>query len=136
MGTLSLVDFKRVMCAFFPSLIDETVMMVFNGFDVEGSGNTDYHAILTTLQGGMNDRRHYAVQQTFLSLPKDSNGNVPAESITSCFRAAEHPDVVDGSKTQGQVLTEFLDTFEVDNDDGSVSQESFVSYVWGGDRRP
>lgn len=127
-GKLSLVDFKNVMTDFFPGMSDDNIMTVFNGFDEEGSGNTNYHSILHTMQGDMNDRRHYAVQQTFLSLPKNTNGDVPAESIQASFHAADHPDTVDGVKTQGQVITEFLDTFEVDNDDASVSQDSFVSY--------
>ena len=56
-------------------------MTIFNSHDTAGTGNTDYIAMLKQLQGDMNERRHYAVQQTFLALPKNDEGNVSAEDI-------------------------------------------------------
>lgn len=35
------------------------------------------------------------------------------QDISSTFNAAHHPDVKSGKKTEDEVLTEFLDTFEM-----------------------
>ena len=45
------------------------------------------------------------------------------------YNAAKHPDVTSGRRKEGEVLTEWLSTFEVGGTiDGVVTREEFVNY--------
>ena len=61
----------------------------------------------------MNDFRKGIVWWAFCKLDKDGNGEIEKKEITSIYNASQHPDVKAGWKTEEEVLTDFLDTFEI-----------------------
>lgn len=60
----------------------------------------------------MNPQRRELAEQAFKILDKNGNGVVTIEDIASTYSAKKHPAVIDGRKTEEQVLGEFLETFE------------------------
>ncbi len=50
--------------------------------------------------------------QAFDKFDKDGSGQVDLEDLKDLYNAKLHPDVKAGKKTEKQVLTEFLNTFE------------------------
>jgi len=75
------------------------------------------------------------VEAAFKKLDLDGSGVVDAEEIASIYNAKKHPAVIDGRKTEQQVLGEFLETFEQHHNqrnnnqaDGRVTLEEFVEY--------
>ncbi len=50
--------------------------------------------------------------KAFAKLDKDGNGVVELADIKGVYSAAKHPDVLSGKRSEDDVLTEFLDTFE------------------------
>lgn len=53
------------------------------------------------------------------------------QDICETYNAKKHPAVIEGRKTERQVLEEFLSTFEThmsDKPDGIVTPEEFVEY--------
>jgi len=75
------------------------------------------------------------VQAAFGKLDRDGSGIVDAQEIADLYNAKKHPAVVDGRKTEEQVLGEFLETFEQHHNmrsgneaDGQVTTEEFVEY--------
>lgn len=61
----------------------------------------------------MNDFRRGLAWQAFCILDRNGNGEIDKSEITSVYNASQHPDVKQGRKSEDEVLTEFLDTFEM-----------------------
>lgn len=61
----------------------------------------------------MNATRRAIVRKVFRKLDKDGSGSISVEDIKDLYDASKHPDVLARKKTEDEVLTEFLDTFEV-----------------------
>ena len=87
------------------------------------------------IRGELNDKRMNLVQQAFRKIDSDGSGYLDPNDIRDSYNASKHPDVLEGKKTEEQVLVEFLETFEMhlnlrDNisSDGKVSMEEFVEY--------
>ena len=53
------------------------------------------------------------IDKAFSVLDLSHNGLVPLEYIQSIYNAARHPDVMEGKKTEEEVLNEFLDNFQI-----------------------
>ena len=62
---------------------------------------------------------------------KDNNGYLDYSDICGIWNAKKHPEVVDGRRTEQDVLEEFLHTFEQHkslNPDGKVTLEEWTEY--------
>ena len=65
----------------------------------------------------------------FNILDKDGNGLIEPEDLMSVYDASRHPDVMAGKRTPGEILQEFLDTFDVGGEkDGKVTRHEFENY--------
>lgn len=87
------------------------------------------------MRGPMNAIRKRLVMQAFDKLDQDRSGFVEINDIKSFYNAKRHPDVIQGKKTEDDVLMEFLETFEVHHSacesrapDHIVTKEEFVEY--------
>lgn len=61
----------------------------------------------------MNATRKAIVLKVFKRLDKDGLGSIDIEDIKDIYDASKHPDVLSRKKTEDEILTEFLDTFEL-----------------------
>ena len=68
-------------------------------------------------------------------MDKDGNGYINIDDLRGVYNATKCPDVINGKKTEQQVLQEFLETFEVahnmrDNEapDHIVTKDEFEEY--------
>ena len=67
--------------------------------------------------------------QAFNILDKSGDGAVTYADIQGVYNASKHPDVLSRRKTEQQVLTEFLNNFEVGGTvDGVITKEEFINY--------
>lgn len=108
---------------------------LFYSFDRNQDGNVDYNEFLRSIVGGLNDFRRNYVQQAFQILDRDGSGQIAKHDITGVFNTSQHPDVVQGRKTEEEVLTDFLDTFEIHSSythpgsyDHKVTFDEFLEY--------
>ena len=83
----------------------------------------------------MNNNRLAFVRKAFEKLDRNRNGVVEVDDIKDVYNARNHPDVKLGKKTEEEVLSEFLDTFELhysmtheNSKDRKISYEEFVEY--------
>lgn len=53
------------------------------------------------------------MRKAFEKLDKNGNGIIELDDITGVYNAKFHPEVKSGKKTEEEVLSEFLDTFEL-----------------------
>ena len=75
------------------------------------------------------------MKRAFDKLDKNRNGVVEIDDIKGVYNAKNHPDVKLGKKTEDEVLSEFLDTFELhyslshpDQRDRQITYDEFTEY--------
>lgn len=91
----------------------DDVRQLFSVFDINRDGSVSYDEFIRVVRGDMNEMRTALVHKAFEVLDKDGNGYVDFRDICETYDASKSPAVIDGRKTEQQVLTEFLETFEV-----------------------
>ena len=73
----------------------------------------------------MNTFRINIMARTFKKLDKEGTGAVKIEDVKEAFMAMRHPDVISKKKTEEDILSEFLDTFDQFSNELSVL---FIEY--------
>lgn len=111
------------------------IKQAFRIFDKDGSGSIDYEEFLRVIRGSMNQFRQNIALRAFDKLDKDRSGVIELSDIKGVYNASKHPDVIQGKKTEDEILFEFLDTFEAhhspnvdDARDGRVSKAEWIEY--------
>ena len=89
------------------------MILVFNAFDLNRDGTIDYDEFLRMMRGDLTPLRVSLVKKAYAKLDRDGSGVVDINDIRGLYNGSRHPDVLSGKKTEDQVLTEFLETFEM-----------------------
>jgi hypothetical protein len=83
----------------------------------------------------MNKVRNALCQRAFKIMDKDKSGVLDMSDIKGIYNAKKHPDVINGKKTEEQILGEFLDTFEMHfslnhegSRDGKIEIAEWIEY--------
>jgi hypothetical protein len=104
-------------------------------FDLDGNGQISYDEFLRGVVGEMNQFRRNFVAKAFAKLDRTGNGVVDIEDLKGVYNGKNHPDVKLGKKTEEEVLSEFLDTFEMHYSlshpgakDRRITKEEFNEY--------
>jgi Ca2+-binding EF-hand superfamily protein len=92
---------------------EEEARLLFTMFDNDHSGSIDYEEFLHRLKGPMNEFRTNLVKVAYQKLDRTGDGIVTIEDIKGVYNATKHPDVRTGKKTEDEVLSDFLDTFDM-----------------------
>lgn len=78
----------------------------------------------------MSPARLALVQKAFSRLDRDGSGKVTLDEIRAVYNTKKHPEVLEGKKSEEEVLTEFVSGMEgmLGNRDGVITFEEFVQY--------
>lgn len=113
---------------------DECVR-VFKLFDRNGDGYIDYDEFLYGVRGEMNQFRKNIAMKAFKKLDIDNSNHVTIDDIRHLYNAKQHPDVIQGKKTEDDVLFDFLETFDThhsntkdDAKDAEVTPDEWIEY--------
>jgi Ca2+-binding EF-hand superfamily protein len=128
--SLSMVEFKKAMRDIrIIDLSDADLRMLFEYFDADHSGFIEVEEFIQGVRDPLTERRLKLVKQAFRIIDVDGSGIVDAREIATKYDASKHPEVISKRKTPTQVLTEFLDTFDVGGvKDGMVTEQEFINY--------
>ncbi|CAH0521802.1 unnamed protein product [Peronospora belbahrii] len=126
--SLNLDEFSKALREHALELSEKEVEELFHFIDANNSGGVDFDEFLLAVRGELNERRTQLVLAAFKILDADGNSVVDLNDIKVKYRAKEHPDVLQGRKTEDEVLLEFLDTFDGGEKDGKVHPSEFVRY--------
>ena len=85
---------------------------MFNAFDLNRDGTIDYNEFLRIIRGDLTSGRLALVRRAYSKLDRDGSGIVDINDIKEVYNASKHPDVMSGKKSESQIFTEFLETFE------------------------
>jgi Ca2+-binding EF-hand superfamily protein len=113
----------------------EEARTLFDLFDTNGDGSIDYNELMRNVVGEMNTFRKALVRRAFEKIDRNGNGIIELDDIKGVYNAKFHPEVKSGKKTEDEVLSEFLDTFELHHSikcpserDGRVNIREFTEY--------
>lgn len=133
--SLSRAEFEKACRDFKTEMTSEDVGTLFAAFDINRDGVIHYDEFLRIIRGDLNEYRRSLVERAFHKIDRNGNGVVEIEDLVSVYNARKHPSVVEGRKTEGQVLSEFLETFQTHHNfmygaqsDSDVTIEEFVEY--------
>jgi len=133
--TLSMPEFVKAIKDFRMGISEDSVPALFDAFDTNRDGTINYDEFLRAVRGPLNDFRRQMVDKAFHKIDKDGSGILDIADIKDTYNALKHPDVINGKKTEAQVLMEFLETFETHHNvihgkvhDSQVTPEEFAEY--------
>jgi len=133
--SLDIYEFTKAMKDYMLGFSDQELKTLYAYFDVDRSGSVDYDEFIRSLRGPMNPARKKLVAQAYNKLDKDKSGFIDINDIKGVYNASKHPDVLQGKKTEEQILMEFLETFETHHSlrnnnapDHIVTKEEFEEY--------
>ena len=110
--SLEFHEFTKAMKEQMLGLTDSEIKALFDAFDRNRDGSVDYDEFIRVLRGPMNNFRKKLAMQAFNKIDKDKSGFVDIQDIKGVYNASRHPDVIQGKKTEDEILMEFLQTFE------------------------
>lgn len=110
--TISQYEFGKVCKDFKIGISEENVPLLFECFDTNRDGTLNYDEFLMSIRGELNDFRRGLVEKAFRKIDKDGSGYLDIDDIKDTYNATKHPDVLQGKRTEQQILNEFLETFE------------------------
>jgi len=132
---LDIYEFTKAMKDYMLGFNDGEIKTLFSYFDIDRGGSVDYDEFIRILRGPMNPARKRIVAQAYNKLDKDRSGYIDINDIKGVYNASKHPDVIQGKKTEEQILLEFLETFETHHSlrnnnapDHIVTKEEFEEY--------
>ena len=133
--SLDSYEFGKALKDYMLGFSEGEMATLFSYFDVDGSGEIDYDEFIRQLRGPMKPFRKKIVMQAYNNIDSDKNGYLDINDIKGTYNAKSHPDVLQGKKTEEQILMEFLETFEMHHNqrnnsapDHIVTQEEFIEY--------
>ena len=112
-GTLEIQEFWKGVCDFRIQISPEEARKLFDIFDINGDGSVDYNELMRSVVGEMNNFRKALVRRAFDKIDRNGNGLIELDDIKGVYNAKFHPEVRAGKKTEDEVLSEFIDTFEL-----------------------
>ncbi len=133
-GTLGIAEFSSIMKEFKIDLSSEQIHFIFKIFDVNKDGSLSYIEFLRGVRGEINDFRKYLIDKAFAKLDVNNQGAITLDEVVGKYQVTRHPAVVEGRKTGDQVLSEFLETYEIYHNivtgsaNPTVTKEEFQGY--------
>lgn len=112
-GTLEISEFWKAICDFRIQMSPEEARILFDSFDLDHSDSVSYDELMRCVIGEMTPMRKALVKKAFNKLDANGNQIIEIDDIKKFYNAKQHPDVKSGKKTEEEVLSEFLDTFEL-----------------------
>ena len=134
-GFLDRSEFSKALKDYRVQTTPEEASKLFQLFDLNNDGKISYDELLRGVVGEMNNFRRGFVQKAFTKLDRNRNGVIELDDIVGVYSAKRHPDVRSGKKTEEEVLSEFLETFELHysllhpgSKDKCITFDEFVEY--------
>ena len=131
---LEYYEFSKSLHEFETELTDEEITNLFAYFDKDNTGIINYIIFINSIRGPMSQKRILILKEAFKKLDLDKGGQVEIGEIKSQFNAKNDKDVKSGEKTEEEVYTEFVDTFQMNHDNRvgprnkRVTLDEFLDY--------
>ena len=111
-GYLDLEEFRKAINDFGVDIDQQDINGLFKSMDIDGGGEISFDEFLRVVVGEMNEFRRSLVERAFKTLDFNQDGSISVEEFSQKYNASMHPDVRQGKRTEAEVITEFMETFE------------------------
>ena len=111
-GHLDPYEFSKACSDFGVSVDPKDIDGLFKAFDTNRDGRINYNEFVRAIVGPMNPFRTQIAIRAFKSLDYNGDASIRIDDISKRYNASFHPDVKSGKRTEEEVLSEFLETFE------------------------
>lgn len=115
-----------------PFLEEDDYEKLFERFDADSSGTIKFDEFIRTIRPKMSPSREALVEKAFQKLDRSGDGQVTFEDIKGVYSVRNHPEYLNGQKSERELLKRFLATFEEGGVvDGVVTKDEFYDYYSG-----
>ncbi|XP_042895751.1 calcyphosin-like protein isoform X2 [Parasteatoda tepidariorum] len=129
---LHLDEMKLGLQEYGADLGDEEMSELFNELDKDSSGTVSFEEFLKAVRPPLSEERLEVIGRAFSKMDNTGDGSVTLDDLRGVYSAKQHPDVIDGKKTEEEVLLKFLSNFDSpNNSDGKVFKQEFIDYYAG-----
>mmetsp|Transcript_9390 Transcript_9390/g.13004 ORF Transcript_9390/g.13004 Transcript_9390/m.13004 type:complete len:528 (+) Transcript_9390:39-1622(+) len=123
-GSLSWPEFEKgmkelKMCFLSPAALKH----LFKYFDDDDSGSISFDEFMVGVRGVLNSRRKAMVRMAFDVLDADNSGSIDLNDIKGVFNGKSHPDFLAGSRSEDEILQDFLGSFARNKKDKTARDE-------------
>jgi Ca2+-binding EF-hand superfamily protein len=109
-------------------LSKQELATLFKYFDQDGNGSISITEFMAGLRPNISPARLALVKMAFLRLDRiNPDGTVTLQELGVMYQADKHPAVLEGSKTQEEVIAEFNDAWDR-NGDEVITEDEFIKY--------
>ncbi|XP_038048553.1 calcyphosin-like protein [Patiria miniata] len=132
-GSLNQEEFVKGVRDMGVDMSQDEIKNIFGTLDKDGSGTLSIDEFLETLAPPLNATRKDIIKQAFAKFDKTGDEIVTVADLKGIYNVRCHPDFTSGAKTEEQLMTEFLNSFEPDeaSRDGKVTLAEFEKYYAG-----
>ena len=108
----------------------------FNYLDSEKTGRIPTNDIINIIKGSLDDKRKEIINEVFSYIDNDKKGEISLTNLKNIYNAKNHPDVLDGNKTEQEIYNQFCFTIDVYIRvnkilNNSINNEQFIDYYSG-----
>jgi Ca2+-binding EF-hand superfamily protein len=135
--TLTFHNFYKYITSFLIPLSKVNATSLFKLYDRQTSGVINYDSLIKEIVGNLSESRKNLVISAFNKMDEGKKGVLNMNVIRSEFIPKGHPDVINGKRTEQEVLAEFLDNFDYhfnllnqgkNPDDEEVTNQEFIDF--------
>jgi len=107
-NSLDPVEFKYAIWDYGVKISDLEVTAIVKYFDKNKDGKISFDEFLRAVWGDLNERRRNLVHLAYSKLDKNGDGTVKIDDLLITYDASQHPDFVNGSKTEWEIIEDFM----------------------------
>ena len=135
--SLTFDNFYKYITSFLIPISRNDSKNLFRLYDNKNSGVINYDDLINDMVEKLNESRRNFVNNAFNKLDEGRKGVLNMNVIRGGFIPQGHPDVINGKKTEQEVLAEFLDNFDYhfnllnqgrNPDDEEVTNQEFIDF--------
>jgi Ca2+-binding EF-hand superfamily protein len=112
-GTLDQYEFTKAINDLGVDINPKDIDSLFKSFDINGDGVINFNEFVRVVKGPLSLFRQQIVVRAFKTLDFNGDGILTISDLRDKYNSSMHPDVKSGKRTEDEVLTEFLETFEL-----------------------
>ena len=101
---------------------------IFNQFTSKNNKNyLDFSSFIRNFKIELNENKLSSVEEAFNKIDTNGNDRIPLNLIKKRFNAEGHPDLLNGTKNEEEIILEFLDCFNINYEILNLDSKSQTS---------
>ena len=121
-------SFNKILTEFGIILTDEDVSYLFDYFSENDPNYLNYGILLDEIRPPLNEKRTEIIKEAFAKLDIEKGGIVDINEIKLQYNAKNNPDLRSGRKTEEEIFSEFINTFQLNHDNKVGFRNKRVSF--------